>query len=138
MKGIISLAVLLALCISAVAVDVPNMVGNWTESAVGVGYLTNTNWQATGDFAYWDENNTYVITEQNGTRFAGMVTSADNPMSAERIVGVIDADHNNSVFMVDEGGIFWGEMISPTEIEIFYQKVGADGIEVSRGILTKE
>jgi hypothetical protein len=138
MKEIVSLAALLALCISAVAVDVPNMIGNWTETAQGVGYLTNTNWQATGNFSYWDENNTYVITEQNGTRFAGKVIPVDNSMSAERVVGVIDADHNNSIFMVDEGGVFWGEMLSPTEMELFYQKVGADGIEVTRGLLTKE
>jgi hypothetical protein len=39
MKGIASVMVLLALCIPALAVDMPNMVGNWTGTAQGVDWI---------------------------------------------------------------------------------------------------
>jgi hypothetical protein len=49
MKKFALVIVLLALCIPALAVDMPNMIGNWTGTFNSVGYLKNTNWMFTGN-----------------------------------------------------------------------------------------
>lgn len=131
------LVVLLALCMPVLAVDMPDMVGNWTGSFSSVGWYKNTNWMASGNAEYWAEDNTLVIEEQNGTRFAGKLIPADNPLATEVILGVISVD-NESISLVDEDGYLWGYMISPTEMELFDQEVCIDSIEVGGGIFTKE
>ncbi len=136
-KEIISLMALFAICVPALAADVPDMVGNWTGTFASVGYLKNTNWMATGDSDYWEEDNTLVIEEQNGTRFIGMLIPADNPMAAEVVLGIIGLD-NESVTMVDEDGYIWGWMTSPTEMELYEQVVEIDSIMVGGGVFTKE
>ncbi len=136
-KEIASLLVLLALCIPALAADMPDMVGNWTGTFSSVGWLKNTHWMATGNAEYWEEENTLVVEEQNGTRFAGRLISAENPLTTEVVLGVIGSD-NESITLVDEDGYLWGMMISPTEMELFDQKVDMDSIDVGGGIFTKE
>jgi hypothetical protein len=137
MKQIAILAVLLALCAPALAADMPDMVGNWTGTMEGVAWLKNTNWQATGNFTYWEGANTLTIYEQNGTRFVGAMTHANNPMATQVVMGVI-CSHNDSLTMVSEDGMIWGEILSPRKIEIFNQVVGSDSTSVSGGVFTKE
>lgn len=137
MKEIASLVVLLALCVPALAADVPDMVGNWTGTFSSVGLLKNTHWMVSGNAEYWEEENILVIEEQNGTRFAGKMISVENPLAVEAVLGVISSD-NESITLVNEDGYMWGWMISPTEMELFDQKVDMDSMDVGGGIFTKE
>lgn len=136
-KEIASLMVLLALCIPALAVDMPDMVGNWTGTFNGVGFLKNTHWMTSGNATYWEAENTLIIEEQNGTRFVGTMTSAENPLQTETVLGIISSD-NESITLVDEDGYLWGVVLSPTEIELFEQAIDKDSMSVSAGIFTKE
>jgi hypothetical protein len=136
-KEIASLLVLLAFCIPAMAVDMPDMVGNWTGNFSSVGWFKNTHWMASGNADYWEEENTLVIEEQNGTRFVGKLIPAENPLAAEVVLGVISSD-NESITLVDEDGYLWGWMISPTEMELFDQEVDMDSMAAGAGIFTKE
>ncbi len=118
MKEIALVMLLLALCIPAFAVDIPNMVGNWTVTGHGIDYLRNNHYQATGKPVYFDSNYTLAITEQNGTRFAGKLIRNANPHSIQVALGVIGSD-NKTITMVDEEGSWWGLMSSSTEMELF-------------------
>jgi hypothetical protein len=40
--------------------------------------------------------------------------------------------------MVDENGYWWGDVISPTEIELNYQEVGMNGMVTGSGVFKKE
>jgi len=137
MKKIASLIVLLALCIPALAADMPNMVGNWTGTFHGVGWLKNTDYAATGKPDYWDDKYTLVIEEQNGTRFAGKLIRVANPVATEELLGIIGSD-NKSITLVDEGDYLWGWMNSSTEMELATQAVDIDYMDVYGGIFTKE
>jgi hypothetical protein len=137
MKEIASVMVLLALCVPSLAVDMPNMVGNWTGTVHGVDLFKYTSYQTTGKPIYWDRNYTMVITEQNGTRFSGKFANAVNPQDSEIILGVIGSD-NTTIAIVDETGSFWGSMISPTEMELFGSSVSLERKDVGVGTLTKE
>lgn len=136
-KVVVSLMVLLALCIPALAVDMPDMVGNWTGTFNGVGFLKNNHWMTTGNATYWEGEQTLVIEEQNGTRFVGKMISVDNPLQTETVLGIISSD-NESVALVDDDGYLWGMVLSPTEIELSDQSVDKDSMSVSAGIFTKE
>lgn len=129
--------VLLALCVPALAVDMPNMIGNWTGTFDSVGYLKNTNWMFTGNASYWEDTNTIIIQEQNGTRFFGKIISAENPRQVETIIGVIGSD-NTSLNLVDDDDLMWGEMLSPTMMNLSYQNVDGDSMSVGSGIFTKK
>ncbi len=137
MKTIASVMVLLALCIPSLAVDMPNMVGNWTGTVHGVGYLKNTDYQTTGKPDYWVDNYTIVIDEQNGTRFSGKMIRDANPLNSVVVLGIIGSD-NKTINMVDEVGYYWGSLNSPTEMELFGQGVDIDSMNVGTAIFTKE
>ncbi len=136
-KEIVSIMVLLALCIPVLALDMPDMVGNWTGTLNGVAWLKNTDYQASGEAAYFEGEYTLAIAEQNGTRFTGKIIRSANPMASEVVLGVIDSD-NQTVTLVDEDGYLWGWMNSSTEMELSYQSVDMDHMVVYEGILTKE
>ncbi len=84
-----------------------------------------------------NDNDTIFINEQNGTRFAGKIISAENLKQVEAIIGVIDTD-NKSLNIVDENDLMWGELLSPTEMDVTFQSVGMDSIAVWSGIFTKQ
>lgn len=136
-KEIVSIMVLLALCIPALALNMPDMVGNWTGTLNGVAWLKNTDYQASGEAVYFEGEYTLAIAEQNGTRFTGKIIRSVNPMASEVVLGVIDSD-NQTVTLVDEDGYLWGWMNSSTEMELSYQSVDMDHMVVYEGILTKE
>lgn len=136
MKKIVLIMVLFALCIPVLAADVPNMVGTWTGYFNSVGYLKSTNWMYTGNASYWTDNDTIIIKEQNGTRFAGEIIPAENPKQVETITGVLEPD-NESLNIVDENDIMWGTLTSPTMMNLSYQNVGMDSIEAGSGVFTK-
>jgi hypothetical protein len=136
MKEIASLMVLLVLCIPALAVDITNMVGNWTGTAHGLDWLTNSNYQTTGKAIYWDEKYTIVIDEQNGTRFAGKMFPNANPLNLQVILGIVGSD-NKTIAMVDDSTYFWGSMKSPTEMELFGSVVDIKGTTVGAGTFSK-
>ncbi len=137
MREIISVMLLLALCIPAMAVDMPNMVGNWTGTVHGVGYLKNTDYQTTGKPDYWVDNYTIVIDEQNGTRFSGKMIRDANPLNSVVVLGIIGSD-NKTINMVDDVGYYWGSLNSPTEMELFGQGVDIDSMDVGTAIFIKE
>jgi hypothetical protein len=136
-KEIATIMVLLALCIPALAVNMPDLLGNWTGTVHGVGYLKNTDYQTTGKPDYWDDNYTIVINEQNGTRFSGKMILDANPLNSEVVVGAIGSD-NKTINMVDDSGYYWGSLKSPVEMELFGQEVNIDYIDMGTGIFTKE
>jgi hypothetical protein len=136
MKIIASVMVLLAFCIPALAVDTPNMVGNWTGTAHGLDVIKHSSTQPTGKPIYWERNFTIAINEQNGTRFSGKMISAANPQDSDVVLGVIGSD-NKTIAMVDETGSFWGLMKSPTEMELFGTTVDLERQDAGVGTFTK-
>ncbi len=137
MKEIALVIVLLALCIPALAVDMPNMVGNWTGTAHGVKWLKNTDYQTTGKANFWDYKYTIAINEQKETRFSGKMTFDANPLATEVVLGVIGSD-NKTINLVDESGYYLGIMKSPTEMELFGSVVDMGFMNVGVGTFTKE
>jgi hypothetical protein len=137
MKKITLVMVLLALCVPALAVNMTNLVGNWTGTVHGVGYLKNTDYQTTGKPDYWVDNYTIVIDEQNGTRFSGKMIRDANPLNSVVVLGIIGSD-NKTITMVDETGNYWGSLKSPTEMELSNQGVDIDNMGVGAGIFTKK
>lgn len=137
MKKIASLMILLAFCIPALAMDMPDMVGNWTGTFNYVNWMKNTSSMASGNVSYWEDNTTLLIEEQNGTRFAGKIIPAEKSAATEVVLGVIGSD-NESITLADENGLLWGWLVSPTEMELFYQGADIDSVDVGGGIFTKE
>jgi hypothetical protein len=142
MRNIIVLALLLALCVPAMAqttktAEMPDMVGNWTGVMDSVGWEKNTAWMPNETVSYWPNGEEMLmITEQNGTMFSGKIVPKLSPRSAEVALGVIGSD-NVTVNMVDEDGYYYGEMMSPTKMELFYQEVDMEGMTVSAGMFEK-
>ena len=142
MKNIIILALLLALCLPAMAqttnmTEIPEMVGNWTGIMDSVGWAKNTAWMPNETVSYWPNGEeTLMITEQNESMFSGMIVPNMSHGSAEVALGIIGSD-NSTINMVDEDGIYWGELMSPTKMELFYQEVGTEGMVISAGIFEK-
>ncbi len=137
MKEIASLIVLLALCIPALAIDMPDMIGNWTGTFNAVSWVKNTDERASGNVNYWDDPYTIAIEEQNGTRLAGKMIPTKNPLHTEILLGLIGSD-NESINLVSGNLIIWGFMKSPEEMELFEQVVDIDYIGVGGGVFTKE
>jgi hypothetical protein len=142
MRNIIVLALLLVLCVPAMAqttktAEMPDMVGNWTGVMDSVGWEKNTAWMPNETVSYWPKGEEMLmITEQNGTMFSGKIVPKLSPRSAEVALGVIGSD-NVTINMVDEDGYYWGEMMSPTKMELFYQEVDIEGMTVSAGVFEK-
>jgi hypothetical protein len=137
MKKITSAMLLLALCIPALAIDMPNMVGNWTGTAHGVDMIKFSSTQPAGMPVYWDRDFTIAITEQNGTSFSGKFYSSAQPQSILAIFGSIGSD-NKTIALVDETGSYWGSMKSPTEMELFSSSANLERMDVGVGTFTKE
>lgn len=137
MKEIASIAVLLTICIPALAVNMPDMVGNWTGNVHGVTYLKNTDYQTTGKPDFWEDNYTIAIDEQNGTRFSGKMIYDANPLNSMVVLGVMGSD-NETIDLVKEDGYMWGSMNSPMEMELFAQAVDTNFMYVFEGTFTKE
>jgi hypothetical protein len=138
-KAIASTMVLLALCLPALAEDMPNMVGNWTGFYEGPAYRNITSQEPAGDFAFFEMGNytwTFIIEEQNGAGFVGKKTSSTSPQP-QRVVGIVGFD-NKTVSMVDEEAYFWGQMISPTRLELIHMETGIGKMGAIRSVLTKE
>ncbi len=142
MRNIIVLVLLLALCVPAMAqttktAEMPNLVGNWTGVMDSVGWEKNTAWMPNETVSYWPKGEEMLmIMEQNGTMFSGKIVPKLSPRSAEVALGVIGSD-NVTINMVDEDGYYYGEMMSPTKMELFYQEVDIEGMAVSAGMFEK-
>ena len=142
MKSIIVLALLLALCIPSLAqtatvTEMPDMVGNWTGVMNSMSWEKNTAWMPNENASYWPSGERMLmIAEQNGNMFSGKIVPTQSPRSVEVVLGVIGSD-NVTINMVDEDGILWGEMMSPTKMELFYQEVDHEGMAISVGIFEK-
>jgi len=142
MRNVIVLAFLLALCIPAMAqttnmTEMPDMMGNWTGVMDSVGWEKNTAWMPNETVSYWPNGEEMLmITEQNGSMFSGKIVSILSPRSMEVALGIIGSD-NMTISMVDEDGYYWGEMMSPTKMELFYQELDDEGMVVSGGLFEK-
>lgn len=137
MRKILALLLLLALCIPAMAIELPDMKGNWSGVMDFVGYDQNTAWLPNETVSFWpDEEWNLTITEQQGRSFSGTMVPGGSPFSEEVVLGVLCAE-NESITMVDENGYLWGRVISPTEIELNYQEVCIEGMVVGNGVFKK-
>jgi hypothetical protein len=143
MRNVIVLVLLLALCIPAMAqaenktMMMPDMVGKWTGVMDAMGWEKNTAWMPNETVSYWPGGEmTLTIKEQNGSMFSGEMVPEMSPGSKEIVLGIISSD-NQSIAMVDENGYLWGYMNSPTELELSYQEVDMEGMEVASGIFKK-
>ena len=137
MKKIIALLLLLAICIPAMAAELPDLTGNWSGVMDHVGYDKNTAWLPNETVSYWPGGEVSLnITEQNGRLFSGTMIPNGSPLSVEIVLGVLSVD-NESITMVDENGYLWGSVISPTEIELNYQEVCIEGMVVGSGVFKK-
>ena len=137
MKKIIALLLLLAICIPAMAAELPDLTGNWSGVMDHVGYDKNTAWLPNETVSYWPGGEVSLnITEQNGRLFSGTMIPNGSPLSVEIVLGVLSVD-NESITMVDENGYLWGSVISPTEIELNYQEVCIEGMAVGSGVFKK-
>ena len=136
MKIIIAV-LLLALCLPAMAKDMPDLMGNWSGVMDFVGYDKNTAWQPNETVSYWpSEGWSLNITEQKGRSFSGMMVPKGSPRSKEVILGILSPD-NESITMVDENGYLWGYVNSSTEIVLNYQEVNLEGMTVGGGVFKK-
>ena len=144
MRNVMVLVLLLALCIPAAMAQaenktmmMPDMVGKWTGVMDAMGWAKNTAWMPNETVSYWPgSETTLTVTEQKGNMFSGEMVPTMSPGSKEIVLGIISSD-NQSIAMVDENGYLWGYMNSPTELELSYQEVGMDGMEVASGIFKK-
>jgi len=144
MRNVIVLVLLLALCIPAAMAQaenktmmMPDMVGKWTGVMDAMGWEKNTAWMPNETVSYWPGGEmTLTIKEQNGSMFSGEMVPEMSPGSKEIVLGIISSD-NQSIAMVDENGYLWGYMNSPTELELSYQEVDMEGMEVASGIFKK-
>ncbi|MFZ3149975.1 MAG: hypothetical protein WA137_13200 [Methanothrix sp.] len=137
MRKIFALVLLLALCIPAMATELPDMTGNWSGVMDFVGYDKNTAWLPNETVSYWPNGEwNLTIAEQQGRAFSGTMVPGGSPLSEEVVLGVLCAE-NESITMVDENGYWWGNVISPTEIELNYQEVCMEGMIVGGGIFKK-
>ncbi|HPS91017.1 MAG TPA: hypothetical protein PKV33_02570 [Methanothrix sp.] len=137
MRKILALVPLLALCIPAMATELPDMMGNWSGVIDFVGYDQNTAWLPNETVSYWpNEEWSLTITEQKGRSFSGTMIPGLSPLSKEVVLGVLCSE-NKSITMVDENGYWWGDVISPTEIELNYQEVGINGMVTGSGVFKK-
>lgn len=142
MRNAAVLALLLALCLPAVAqttnmTEIPDMVGNWTGVLDTVTWEKNTAWMPNETISYWPKSEeTLMITEQKGNMFSGKIVPKLSPRSAEIVLGVIGSD-NVTIDIVDEDSSYWGRMISPTKMQLFYQEVDVEGMAVSTGVFEK-
>jgi len=115
----------------------PDMMGNWTGVMDSVGWEKNTAWMPNETVSYWPNGEEMLmITEQNGSMFSGKIVSILSPRSMEVALGIIGSD-NMTISMVDEDGYYWGEMMSPTKMELFYQELDDEGMVVSGGLFEK-
>ncbi|OPY54804.1 MAG: hypothetical protein A4E49_00815 [Methanosaeta sp. PtaU1.Bin112] len=138
MRKILALVLLLALCIPAMAIELPDMKGNWSGVMDFVGYDKNTAWMPNETVSYWpNEEWSLTITEQQGRSFSGTMVPGASPLSKEVVLGVLCSE-NESITMVDENGYWWGDVISPTEIELNYQEIDMDGMVTGSGVFKKE
>ncbi|MDD2756674.1 MAG: hypothetical protein PHS80_14265 [Methanothrix sp.] len=137
MRRIFALLLLLALCIPAMATDLPDMTGNWSGVMDFVGYDKNTAWLPNETVSFWPgEEYTLTISEQQGRAFSGTMVPSLSPKTVQVVLGVLCSE-NESITMVDENAYWWGDVISPTEIELNYQKVNMEGMVVGGGIFKK-
>jgi len=137
MRRIFSLVLLLALGIPAMATDLPDMIGNWSGVMDFAGYDKNTAWLPNETVSFWPgEEYTLTISEQQGRTFSGTIVPSISPRTMQVVLGVLCSE-NESITMVDENAYWWGEVISPTEIELNYQKVNMEGMVVGGGIFKK-
>jgi hypothetical protein len=137
MRRIFALLLLLALCIPAMATDLPDMTGNWSGVMDFVGYDKNTAWLPNETVSFWPgEEYTLTISEQQGRAFSGTMVPSLSPRTVQVVLGVLCSE-NESITMVDENAYWWGDVISPTEIELNYQKVNMEGMVVGGGRFKK-
>jgi hypothetical protein len=142
MRNVMILVLLMSLCVPTLAqtgakMETPDLVGKWTGVLDVIGWDKKTAWMPNETVSFWPEGKmTLTIEEMKGRMFAGKITPSQSPNSVEVVLGVLSSD-NESIAMVDENGYYWVDMISPTEIELFYQEVDMEGMEVANGIFTK-
>lgn len=137
MRRIFALLLLLALCIPAMATNLPDMKGNWSGVMDFVGYDKNTAWLPNETVSFWpSQEYTLTISEQQGRTFSGTIVPGGSPRTVQVVLGVLCSE-NESITMVDENAYWWGDVISPTEIELNYQKVNMEGMVVGGGTFKK-
>ncbi len=136
MKEIASVIVLLALCVPALAVDIPNIVGNWTGSAHGLDWYRFSTTQPIATPIPWNRTYTLIISEQNGTDFSGKFINNASPKNSVVMLGVIGPD-NKTISLVTETESYWGMLRSPTEIDLYGSLALVDRLNTGVGVFKK-
>lgn len=139
-KEIISIEVMLVLCIPALAVNESpvneyDLIGNWTGSNEGVTFSNITSSQNFTFREMGERTWTFIIEEQRGASFTGKKISSANPLP-EKVLGIIGFD-NKTIWMVDEDGYYWGEIISPIKMQLLHQETRNGEMKVFRGIFSR-
>ena len=122
--------------------EVPNVLGKWTGPATGISVDFDPEskpGERTVDHGFDAGliDGTAVFYEfdmQEGRRFSGLKIS---PRTEETVVGVISGD-NKTVYMVDEDGHLFAELLGPDEMEIIYLETNKGGLIATRKLVTRE
>lgn len=131
------LMLLMALCLPSMAADLPDLKGNWSGVMDFAGYDKNTAWLPNETVSFWPgEEYSLSISEQHGRAFSGTMVPGLSPRTEQIVLGFLCSE-NKSITMVDESAYWWGDLISPTEIELNYQKVNMEGMVVGSGVFKK-
>jgi hypothetical protein len=113
----------------------PNLVGTWkgeSESIVLPGGNTHHPGKAKGP-RMSSVPFTLVIEKQDGRRFYGTFSSAKHKEAVIAVIG-----RNGTIYMVDDDGYTFGNMISPTRLELCYMKQSRTGRVASCTEVTKQ
>ncbi len=121
-KEIASVIVLLALCVPGLAVDLPNLVGNWTGFQKG--YVAE-------EGSYKLSENipiSLAIVEQKGRLFTGNFAYPENGTEIiEGFAGAIGSDNRTLYIAENDIGYDMGTIVSGNEIEFIWLQDGKMG-----------
>jgi hypothetical protein len=115
-------AALLALSLPALAADAPNLVGKWTGSVDGAVMVGDTPYRVAEPgkkitFSNEPITFTFDITDQQGARFGGTMSSAKH---SETLIGHFYPDNTSGV-MLDDDGQYVFTLTAPDTLQVCYE-----------------
>jgi len=121
MKNTIIFGISVFLTIGICAAEIPDLLGNWTGSAIG--YVADD-----GSYNLSENNISFTIIEQNERLFAGNLTyTLDGKDIVEAFAGAIGLDNKTLYIAEFNEGYDQGTIISNDEIELIYLADGKMG-----------
>jgi hypothetical protein len=121
MRNAIIFGISVFLTIGICAAEIPDLLGNWTGSAIG--YVADD-----GSYNLSENNISFTIIEQNERLFAGNLTYTLNGKDiVEAFAGAIGLDNKTLYIAEFNEGYDQGTIISNDEIELIYLADGKMG-----------